>query len=154
MRPAAGIVGVVANPIQGAWKSAQTTLVKEQDQPHYQTRMEEGLQAVKFSTENERVKVVKTFKDLMQKDKVMDRKKNIAKAAEEVMYESGKEDQKPMVEQGVPSSCTSTSTGSAPSNLDTKESEERTTRNTDTPQDEAMFERDLELAKRLSLYEQ
>ncbi|KAJ3846924.1 glycosyltransferase family 1 protein [Lentinula lateritia] len=152
MRPAAGIVGVVANPIQGAWKSAQTTLVKEQDQPHYQTRMEEGLQAVKFSTENERMKVVKRFKELMQKEKVMDRKKNIAKAAEEAMYESGKEEEKLQVGRGVPSSSTSISTASPPSDLDSKESEERTNKN--SLQDEAMFERDLELAKRLSLYEQ
>ncbi|KAJ3889776.1 glycosyltransferase family 1 protein [Lentinula edodes] len=150
MRPAAGIVGVVANPIQGAWKSAQTTLVKEQDQPHYQTRMEEGLQAVESSSENERVKVAERFKDLMQKEKVIDRKKNIAKAAEEVMYESGKEGEKLEVEK----SSRSISTGSAPSDLDLKDSEERTTRDTNTPQDEAMFERDLELAKRLSLYEQ
>ncbi|KAJ4479995.1 glycosyltransferase family 1 protein [Lentinula aciculospora] len=152
MRPAAGIVGVVANPIQGAWKSAQNALVKEQDQPHYHTRVEEGPQAAEFSTDNEKAEVVKKFRNLMRKENVVERKKEIAKRAEEVMYGSGMDEKKKMGKDvPVATSSTSPSAGSPNS----QESKDGTNENTQKNlQDEAMFEREVELAKRLSLYEQ
>lgn len=143
MRPAAGIVGAVANPLQGAWKSAQNTIVKEQDQPHYRTRVEEGLLAVKSSTENERAKVVKRFKEAMQKEKVAERKKKITQVAEEVMYgdkildeSEGKADEK--------------GNGGSASNSSKPTKEVADTQRSD----DASYEQDVELAKRLSLYEQ
>ncbi|KAJ3732112.1 glycosyltransferase family 1 protein [Lentinula guzmanii] len=154
MRPAAGIAGVIANPIQGAWKSAQSTLIKEQDQPHYRTRVDEGPQAVEFSVENERAEVVKKFKDLMQEQIVAERKKRIAKAAEEVMYGSEISEKK---EQGedMPAEHSISMAPSTSSHSTLKESEKANNNPRSTsPSDDATFDRDMELAKRLSLYEQ
>lgn len=94
MRPAAGIVGAIAHPLQGAWKIAQDSLVKERDQPHRRTRVEEGVNVVKSTTDGERAEILMKFRDAMQKQKVAERKKKIIQTAEGVMYETETLDKK------------------------------------------------------------
>ncbi|KAJ3716120.1 glycosyltransferase family 1 protein [Lentinula raphanica] len=154
MRPAAGIAGAIANPLQGAWKSAQNNFGKEQDQPQYRTRVDEGPQAIESGTEEEMSQIVRRFKDLMQKDKVAERKTRITKAAEEVMYESGMDGEK-ILEGDLPGSAKHLHTGSTnsmSSGIQQAQKDSESARHTSS--EDAMFERDLELAKRLSLYEQ
>jgi len=150
MRPAGGIVGAIAHPIQGAWRSALNSMVKEQDRPHYHTRVDEGLRAVELSTSGERAEVVRMFKEASRKENVVARKKRITEVAEEVMYESVEEGKK---KDGQPESSL-TSTPNLASFSTSKETRVDT-KDDDRPNaEDASFDRDLELAKRLSLYEQ
>ncbi|KAF5392333.1 hypothetical protein D9757_001426 [Collybiopsis confluens] len=88
MRPAAGIVGVIAQPIQGAYMSAQNTLVKERDRPHYRARVEDGRQAVQFGTDSEKAEIVQRFKEAMKDENAIERKKKLKETAERVAFQS------------------------------------------------------------------
>ena len=148
MRPAAGIVGAIAHPIQGAYRSVQGTLTKEQDQPHYRIRVEEGEQAVELSTDSEKAEIVQKFKEAMRGENVKERKKKLTQTAELVTCGTDVLDMEegPRKEESGPSKILP----STPDQVrpDTKELSDP------EASDERLFERDLELAKRLSLYEQ
>ncbi|KIK62426.1 hypothetical protein GYMLUDRAFT_498995 [Collybiopsis luxurians FD-317 M1] len=121
--------------------------LKEQDQPHYRTRVKEGEQAVEFSTDGERAEILKKFKEAMRGESVKERKKKLTETAELVTYGTEVLDG----EEG------SQREGSGPSNVSPPALDQagQDTKETSDPEaSERLFERDLELAKRLSLYEQ
>ena len=64
MRPAAGIVGMIAHPFEGAWKSVQKPWAKKQESQQLATRVERGQRTLKESTEEERRGVMATFRRL------------------------------------------------------------------------------------------
>ncbi|EEB96100.1 hypothetical protein MPER_04820, partial [Moniliophthora perniciosa FA553] len=54
MLPAAGIVGAVKHPMKGAIKSVQALINKDKEGVQFNTRVSDGIEAVKFSTQSER----------------------------------------------------------------------------------------------------
>ncbi|VDB99463.1 unnamed protein product [Peniophora sp. CBMAI 1063] len=92
MRPAAGIVGLVASPLRGAWQSA-ASMGGTRQAPHLRvisdTRKEEGVQAVSQSTPKERKDVLRRWHEL--KKTVEERKKRLQEDAVKVLEEE-KED--------------------------------------------------------------
>ncbi|KZV64473.1 glycosyltransferase family 1 protein [Peniophora sp. CONT] len=88
MRPAAGIVGLVASPLRGAWQSA-ASLGGTRQAPHLrtiaETRMEEGVRAVQQSSPSERKDVLRQWNEL--KKTVQERKKRLQEDAVKVLEE-------------------------------------------------------------------
>lgn len=143
MRPAAGIVGLVAHPFKGVWKSAQSVTARAQEQQQRNTRVSDGLEEVKLYSQAQRADIVKKFRDL--KPGTKERQRQYKDLAEEVMY--GNKTKSP-AESTLPSSSSGPASA-APLAPGTEPS------STPAPVDEdAAFERDLELAKQLSLAEQ
>ncbi|EIW85621.1 glycosyltransferase family 1 protein [Coniophora puteana RWD-64-598 SS2] len=87
MRPAAGAIGLVANPAQGAWKSLRKMWHSDARQPQRETRVYEGQQAVGGAAPGERERVVRAFEGM--KGTVRERQEEYARAAREALEESG-----------------------------------------------------------------
>ncbi|KAH7928152.1 glycosyltransferase family 1 protein [Leucogyrophana mollusca] len=87
MRPAAGAVGLVAHPAQGAWKSIRKLWQREPQQVQRNTRISDGIHAVKESTPAERAAILEAF----EKAKTLTgaRQKEYAKKAEVILESQG-----------------------------------------------------------------
>lgn len=146
VRPAAGILGVVALPFQGVWKSVQTTTGRRQEERQRETRIADGVHAFDLASPSQRENVLKKFEEA--KYGTAGRLQAYKEAARKVMF-----DDRPQ-------------SGLSPSASNLKSVISRTTSSSsssDTPQtlvatptdedDEAAFERDLALATQLSLAE-
>jgi len=147
MRPAAGALGLVVHPTQGAWKSMQKMWAKEQEQHQRETRLSDGVGEVQSSTKLDRDAILKKFETAKVTTKV--RQEKYKDIAEKEMY--GSKDQDGKTDRDTIGTETSqASTSSAPSD---------TTALTSPPaqsmeDEDALFERDILLAKELSIAEQ
>jgi len=141
VRPAAGVVGVVASPLQGAWKSIQKSQGRKQEQHQRSTRISDGVEAVKKSSKGEQATILEKFEKA--KRDTWDRQKNYRDFAEKVMYG----DEHPREAQRNPLSASSAGDSAKASTSSTSEE-------IVNDQDDVAFVRDMELAKKLSLVEQ
>lgn len=153
MKPAAGILGAIVHPADGAWKSAQKhSVARKQVQHQRGTRIEDGKLAVQNSTQEERRMILSRFEE--SKTGAAARKKAWKEQAEKVLQEEASPNEQP----GSSSSGTPVSTAAVSSDapiLASTESPESSQLNARTlSEEDASFERDLEMAKQLSLAEQ
>jgi sterol 3beta-glucosyltransferase len=148
MRPAAGVIGVVAHPIQGAWKGLQKTWAKNQEQSQRVTRISDGVEDVKNSTKVDRERILERWTELKKTTKK--RQKECKEEAEKVMYDGRPADVGRKQDTTVASS--STDVPSATKFSSTQES--RASQAAAGDEDDVLFERDLDIAKQLSFAEQ
>ncbi|KAJ7144963.1 UDP-Glycosyltransferase/glycogen phosphorylase [Mycena crocata] len=147
IRPAGGIVGMIAHPARGLWKSAQSPMAQKQEGQQRQVRISDGVEAVRKSTQTQRSEIVRKFKQM--KEGTAERQKKYREMAEAEMYEeqmaSGEGDEVPSSPQSNPASSSQQqpTASSPPTRQQTQEEEE-----------DATFIRELEMAKELSLAEQ
>jgi len=145
MRPAAGALGLVVHPTRGAWKSMQKSWAKEQEQYQRKTRLSDGLGDVQGSTKLERDAILEKFKTAKMTTKV--RQKEYKDIAEKEMYGNH---QDVNADTDTTDGETSQASTSALSDMTipTSPSEQS------FKDEDAAFERDLQLAKQLSIAEQ
>lgn len=170
MRPAAGIVGMLAHPLEGAWKSVQKPWAKKQDSQQLATRVEAGQRALKKSTEQERRAVIETFKRMTTKHATAERRKTLDAEAKD-MLQKDKSNKLTLADQegsgGDASSQMATRTPSPSQSSSTFEEPKPLEKRSNPPplpprksfqqnedDEDAAFQRDLEMAKQLSLAEQ
>ena len=141
MRPAAGIVGLVASPLRGAWHSAASVGGSRQA-PHLSaisdTRKEEGVHAVRRSMAQERNDVLRRWNDL--KKTVDERKKRLQEDAVKVLEE---EKQDGEVELGQAASALNTTYTGRVDNHDDNAGDEG----------DSTFEKDMRLALERSVHD-
>ncbi|KAJ7778801.1 UDP-Glycosyltransferase/glycogen phosphorylase [Mycena maculata] len=149
IRPAGGIVGLIAHPVRGLWKSVQSPMARKQEQQQHQVRIADGVEAVQRSTQTQRSEVVQKFKQLQAGTK--ERQKRYKDIAEAEMYE-----EQSSVKDGeaVPTSPQSTSASSQPTSTDSQPNSTPSTPQQTEEDEDVAFERDMEKAKELSLAEQ
>lgn len=144
MRPAAGALGLVVHPTHGAWKSMQKMWAKEQEQYQRKTRLSDGISDVQSNTKLDQDTILKKWTAAKLTTDV--RKKKYRDIAEKEMY--GCQD----IETGrdtADSEALQASTSSVSSDMATQTSIlEQSIEDEDTA-----FQRDLELAKQLSIAE-
>lgn len=160
MRPAAGIVGVLVHPFQGAWKGMQSPIGRRQEQQERITRISDGIEAVRNSTESQRSGIIKKFNSA--KPGTKERQRKYKDLAEKVMLEGAETDRKDSdrSKDGGASPSSSKSSPTSPSKSPPpplpppfpRSGSQKSGRG--EPDEDAEFERDLELAKQLSLAEQ
>lgn len=97
MRPAAGIVGMISNPITGAVKGVQTKFgrsksIQKQESKTAKTRRADGEEEVRRSAKEERKAVLEAFERLSKQDAVKDRRQKWVKRAE-VAFEEEKHEE-------------------------------------------------------------
>ncbi|KAJ7700822.1 glycosyltransferase family 1 protein [Mycena rosella] len=150
IRPAGGIVGLIAHPVRGLWKSAQSPMAQKQEQRQREVRISDGVEAARKSTQTQRSEMVQKFKQLKAGTK--ERQKKYKEIAEAEMYEEPAGSSK----EGESGSMSpqSTSTSSAQQNVSTPPAREQTRAQTEEDEEDATFLRELEMAKELSLAEQ
>ncbi|CAE6434741.1 unnamed protein product [Rhizoctonia solani] len=173
MKPAAGIVGMISNPIEGAWKSVQKPWAKKQDSRQLAVRVQRGQRAYEASTEEERRDVIEAFKRLTKRNVTLDRKKTMEAEAKEMLKTDASrkltlsDDRSGSDEEAGPSDGSrpllhhvrSTSPDHFAHSEDEKASRPPPTLPKRPPQqntedEEAAFQHDLDLAIRMSLAEQ
>ncbi|KAJ6606176.1 UDP-Glycosyltransferase/glycogen phosphorylase [Mycena vulgaris] len=144
IRPAGGIVGLIAHPVHGLWKSVQSPMAQKQEQRQREVRISDGVEAVRKSTQTQRSEIVQIFKQLKAGTK--ERQKKYKDIAEAEMYEepsSSREGESGSTSPQSPSASSAQQYASTPTREQTAEDEE-----------DATFIRELEMAKQLSLAEQ
>ncbi|KAG8746143.1 hypothetical protein FRC10_006009 [Ceratobasidium sp. 414] len=170
LRPAAGIIGMIAHPIEGAWKSAQSPWAKKQDSQQPATRIKRGQLALAASTDEERRVVIDTFKRLAQQGATAERRKTTeAEAREALKTDKSKkltlsdESQNDEVEASphiaTPPRRANPEPADHPPALDNKQYDKPPLPPRPPPQhnqdeEDTMFQRDLDMAIQLSLAEQ
>ncbi|KAG6918563.1 hypothetical protein DXG01_013362 [Tephrocybe rancida] len=171
-KPAAGIIGAVVHPFYGAWKSMQTSTGRGQVHQVRSTRLCDSREAVKNSTSSERADIIRKFKDAQRSTD--QRQKKYKDIFEKAMKENSEASENIQGETSRAPS-TSSSVGKTPEDKPTPTPTRRLPpplpkRSSATSSialsvssassaaaddhDDAEFERDLELAKQLSLAEQ
>ncbi|QRW00852.1 glycosyltransferase family 1 protein [Ceratobasidium sp. AG-Ba] len=170
MRPAAGIVGMIAHPIEGAWKSVQKPWAKKQESQQLATRVKAGQLAFEASTDNERKVAIETFKRLTKREATTERRKTMEAEAQEALKTdkskkltlSGdhEKEESEMSPEDSPPPRHDSPEPAGDSAVQTKEEKGKPPlppRNLSRgPQDDedAAFQRDLDMAMQLSLAEQ
>lgn len=155
MRPAAGIVGVAVHPFQGLWKEVQSSLGRSQERQQVTTRIADGIEAVRNSTPAQRSEIFRKFKDAKPGEKA--RQQKYKDAAEKVMFEEAhdkrsehtRDDTSPIADLAGSPSSSPRNPVPPRSDLLASQPPEQT-----ASDDDLAFQRDLELAKQLSLAEQ
>ncbi|KAF7359127.1 Sterol 3-beta-glucosyltransferase UGT80A2 [Mycena sanguinolenta] len=136
IRPAGGIVGLIAHPVRGLWKSAQSPMAQKQEQQQRQVRIYDGVEAARNSTQAQKAETVQKFNQLKAGTK--ERKKRYRELAEAEMYGEQRSE-----EEG-----TAPISPQAAANPTSQPQQQ-------TPEDEdSKFICELEMAKELSLAEQ
>ncbi|CAK5279180.1 unnamed protein product [Mycena citricolor] len=87
IRPAGGIVGVVAHPVMGLWRSVQPPATRKQELRIRETRLAHGVDAARRATRQQKADVVSAFKELERTK--MGRQKRWREMAEKEMYNDG-----------------------------------------------------------------
>ncbi|KAF5386949.1 hypothetical protein D9615_002027 [Tricholomella constricta] len=152
VRPAAGIVGVVAHPFHGAWKSLQTATGQRQEHQIRYTRISDGREAVKASTAAQCAEIVRKFKDAQRSTEA--RQKKYREIVEKVMREDAEADRKAgTATEGYSDQKQKRSPPPLPRRTTSPKHDGPST-SVSEADDDAAFERDMELAKQLSLAEQ
>ncbi|CAE6434488.1 unnamed protein product [Rhizoctonia solani] len=170
MKPAAGIMGMISNPIEGAWRSVQKPWAKKQDLQQLAVRVERGQRAYEASTEEERREVIDAFKRLTKRNVTLDRKKTMEAEAKEMLQTDGSRKLTLSDDQGGSDEETSPLDDSrpvlhpvrstSPDHFVHSEGEKapppppKRPPQQNSEDEEAAFQRDLDLALRLSLAEQ
>ncbi|KAK0227822.1 UDP-Glycosyltransferase/glycogen phosphorylase [Armillaria fumosa] len=157
MKPAAGIVGLVAHPMNGAWKSIRSDSSKKQEERQRSTRISDGVEEVKRSTSEERNFILRRFREA--KATTSGRQKAMSEAARSVLYGDVEED---AALEFDPSMETTGHGNSNSCEADTQDAKQSSSEQSNPPEtgwsqadrDEAGFLRDMEIAKKLSLAEQ
>lgn len=169
MRPAAGIMGMISHPIEGAWKSVQKPWAKKQDSQQLATRVKGGQLSFAASTDGERRAVIEAFKHLAKKDATTERRKTIEAEAREALEtdkskkltlsgDTQREDTEAPYNDSLPPRHASPEPLGEPPVQENKEWSKpplppRASAR-DTQDEEAAFQRDLDMAMQLSLAEQ
>ncbi|KAJ6500720.1 UDP-Glycosyltransferase/glycogen phosphorylase [Mycena sanguinolenta] len=135
IRPAGGIVGLIAHPVRGLWKSVQSPMAQKQEQQQRQVRISDGVEAARNSTKAQRAETVQKFNQLKAGTK--ERKKKYRELAEAEMYGEQRSE-----EDGNAPQAAANSTQQAEQQMPEEEDED------------SEFIRELETAKELSLAEQ
>ncbi|THU98408.1 glycosyltransferase family 1 protein [Dendrothele bispora CBS 962.96] len=150
MRPAAGIVGLFTHPIQGAWKSVQSSTGKQQEQQYHKTRVLDGVEAVRKSSSWERQEILRLFKEA--KGGTDERKLKMKELTERALKNDGElEEVDSDSSEGQMHSELTAAQGSVPP---TSSFEQPSSTLVDEDDEAEMaFQRDLEKAKQLSLVE-
>jgi sterol 3beta-glucosyltransferase len=86
MRPAAGIVGVVAHPVYGLWQSTRRIFSQPETQPQRSTRVSDGVEAVRNSTKAEQIAILRKFEQA--KSNAADRRKAYEEMAERLLRDT------------------------------------------------------------------
>ncbi|TDL28120.1 glycosyltransferase family 1 protein [Rickenella mellea] len=134
VRPAAGIVGLVANPLQGVWKSMQKGWAQKHEPKQRATRISDGVEDVKSSSREARNAVMRKFKDMEATS--AERKSQYATAAVEALS-AGKDEPQTMAETQI----------SAPADVPIQPAQPRRS----SSEHNESFERDLAIAKQRSM---
>ncbi|KAH8823201.1 hypothetical protein DL96DRAFT_1616914 [Flagelloscypha sp. PMI_526] len=98
VKPAAGILGLMAYPMKGVWKQGQMIgeLIFERQvgsqRRHQDARQRIGLDEISRSNKNERLAVLLAFSKLKQPGSVVQRRSTLRKRAERVLGEIGNAD--------------------------------------------------------------
>jgi len=152
MRPAAGILGLVTYPVQGAWMEARSAMGKSQERQQVDTRVLDGKEDVRNSTRYQREEILRNFKEAKKGTK--QRHENYKAVAEELFSNHLAEGYTVPPQSPLPGpSTTSTSTaGTArPSTFTNKSGSPLPHSELKQEDEDAVFVRELELAKQLSL---
>lgn len=161
-------MGMIAHPLDGLWKTAQKPWAKKQEPQQLAIRIERGRLAFEASTTEERQVVIDTLKRLTKRAATMERKKTMEAEAQELLKadksrkltleDKDSDDEKVSPEFAEPEVHRSSSPDPvAPAEQKSNEPPSLPPRRSpqlDIDQEEAAFQRDLELAKQLSLVEQ
>jgi sterol 3beta-glucosyltransferase len=148
MRPAAGALGLVVHPTQGAWKSMQKMWAKEQEQYQHRTRLSDGVAEVQRSTTLDQEAIMEKFKTVKLTTDV--RQKKYKDVGEKEMYRDRGQDSTETDRDRTYTKTSRMSTLSEPSDTGVQNALPDQTMEDEDP----AFERDLELAKQLSIAEQ
>lgn len=155
MRPAAGIMGFIAYPLQGAWKSMQSEVGRTQENRQHLTRLADGKAAVQQSSPAQRAQIIERFNKALRDTPA--RRKHYMEAAERAMFEDMDLDPHEIQQASKLTSQTGNSDISSTSTSSTSGTPTPPTTDTasaDAGLDEdATFLKELEMAKRLSLAE-
>jgi sterol 3beta-glucosyltransferase len=152
IRPAAGVLGVIAYPIEGAWKTMQCAWDLMEDQQLRATRVSDGLEEVRKSALEEREAVLDKL-GVMKMD-TEKRHEQWKAQVENAMLESEDQNSPP---EGSSSSQAPRTRSVPPATPQSLPSQDSSNPHTPLPprgkvdDEEAAFEKDIELAKQLSL---
>ncbi|KZO92404.1 glycosyltransferase family 1 protein [Calocera viscosa TUFC12733] len=157
LRPAAGIVGMIAHPMAGAWAQVQTSIGKRTDSSRIRTRQQEGQTAVKESKDSERRAVLARFAELKKDTET--RRRALLEEGEKMLKDGG------LGVEGAPSADTEEQTSDEGTQVSAPDkSLDKPTLNkpalpprpqTSNPAEaDEQFDRDTEIAKQISLAEQ
>ncbi|KAK0185950.1 UDP-Glycosyltransferase/glycogen phosphorylase [Armillaria mellea] len=157
MKPAAGIVGLVAHPINGAWKSIRSDSSKKQEERQRSTRISDGVEDVKQSTSEGRNFIIRRFREA--KATTSERQKAMSEAARRVLYGDVEEDADLEFDPSMKTTGQGDSDWYEADAQDANRSSSEQLNPTEADwsqadQAEASFLRDMEIAKQLSLAEQ
>ncbi|KAK0458622.1 UDP-Glycosyltransferase/glycogen phosphorylase [Desarmillaria tabescens] len=155
MKPAAGIVGLFAHPMNGAWESIRSDFRAKQEEHQRSTRMSDGAEEVKRSTPEERNVILRRFHEA--KATVLERQKAMSEAARSMLYEDVEEDATVEADPSVETTSRGDSDRCEADAQDARRlSPEQSTGLglSQSDQDDTDFLRDMEIAKQLSLAEQ
>jgi len=157
MRPAAGIIGFIAYPLQGAWKSMQSEIGRTQENRQHLTRLADSKAAVQQSSPAQRAQIIERFNKALHDTPA--RRKHYMEAAEKAMFEHMDLDPHEIQQGSMLTSQTGNSDVDVPSTSTSTTSSTLTPPTTDTGSadtsldEDAAFLKELEMAKRLSLAE-
>ncbi|KAL0569753.1 hypothetical protein V5O48_012214 [Marasmius crinis-equi] len=163
--PAAGIVGVIKHPMKGAVKSFQNMWKTDKEKVQYSTRVADGKVAVRMASTAEKNAIIKKFEEA--KPGTKERQERYAKLAAKVLYGEGDDDVETETIGSVETGTTASSaSASIPPNSVPSSIPGRVVTSSPppayaaggmatSPSDVAdeWYERDLELALKLSLAE-
>jgi hypothetical protein len=78
------VIGVIAHPVQGAWKGMQKKWAKNQEQSQRTTRISDGVEEFKNSTMEDKERIMAMWVAMKKTKK--QRRKKYREEAEKVMY--------------------------------------------------------------------
>ncbi|KAF7294590.1 Glycosyltransferase family 1 protein [Mycena indigotica] len=139
IRPAGGIAGAIAHPINGLWKSVQPPATVKRENNLREVRISDGIDAVRKSTLSEKREIVRVFNELKAEKAIAERQKKYTEMAEAVLREAQEEEARRRSNDKPQAGATV---------------EEANRLSLDQDDDDPEFSRNLERAKQLSLVEQ
>ncbi|KAJ7272823.1 UDP-Glycosyltransferase/glycogen phosphorylase [Mycena rebaudengoi] len=148
IRPAGGIVGFVAHPLRGLWKSVQSPMAQKQEQQQRGVRISDGVEAVRESTQAQRTDIVQKFRQM--KEGTKERQKKYKDMAEKEMYHQDEG----AAESGESATISGPSASAPPTPQQSTSAPTPAVPHQTEEEEDAAFERNLEMAKQLSLAEQ
>lgn len=161
MRPAAGIMGVVAHPVRGALRGMKSAQTRKTEHNQRAVRERDGVLAAQAVSQNKRDGIIRAFEAARSKGRTMERQKVLAEQAAEAMKDDVAATEPVDVgagkaEGGSPGSSSATLAGSerwdVPASLEEMSDETPSTVHANVSDDlaEEAFIREMELAKQLS----
>lgn len=161
MRPAAGIMGVVAHPVRGALRGMKSAQTRKTEHNQRAVRVRDGVLAAQAVSQNKRDGIIRAFEAARVKGRMMERQKALAEQAAEAMKDDVAATEPVDVgagkaEGGSLASSSASLTGSerwdVPVSLEETTDETPSTVHANVSDDlaEEAFIREMELAKQLS----